>query len=379
MRNNKKRTGSLAVFYFVSLVVFLLFFFFTNDFGLVDIQKTAIVTAVGIDKDGEDFLLTTQIAVPQASKQGEQVEPVQIESRGKTVAEAFGEVNAKTGWYPKLVFCDVIVLGKTATEKNVFECLDYFLRNEYASDDCLLAATEGTAKEIISATTPIEKISGLAVEKVLSDHSARTGSVLPATLKSFATDYFSDGESGTMPVIRKEALEEGEENVFFASETALFSRGIMVGKLNARQTFALAAVKQKLRLAPYGTENAGSKYTLLVKKNSPKRELHIDERTQTSLKIRLKIVAGEDDVSTPHTVTELGSVGKIPRAVFDAAEKNLREEIESVFETGKQCECDVFDAVKLLKRRERDYYPAYKNDLLSRLSLDVEVKFSPLR
>ena len=42
--------------------------FFSNDFGLIDIEKTAIVTAVAIDlaEDGE-YQVTCQIAVPAAS------------------------------------------------------------------------------------------------------------------------------------------------------------------------------------------------------------------------------------------------------------------------------------------------------------------------
>ena len=37
-----------AAFYWI-LIIFLTGLFFTNDFGLVDIHKTSIITAVGID------------------------------------------------------------------------------------------------------------------------------------------------------------------------------------------------------------------------------------------------------------------------------------------------------------------------------------------
>ena len=54
------------------IALFLLFLisilFFSNDFGLIDIEKTAIITAIAIDKaeDG-DYLVTCQIAVPEAT------------------------------------------------------------------------------------------------------------------------------------------------------------------------------------------------------------------------------------------------------------------------------------------------------------------------
>ena len=55
--------GRLCLFLAAAVVLI----FFSNDFGLVDIQKTAIVLAAGIDREGEEFSLTAQIAVPKGS------------------------------------------------------------------------------------------------------------------------------------------------------------------------------------------------------------------------------------------------------------------------------------------------------------------------
>ena len=120
-------------------VLFVAILFFSNDFGLIDIQKTAIILAVGVDREEDSFIVTSQIAVPSASPDSKaSAEALQVETRGETVGAAIQKINEKTGWYPKLVFCNLILLGKSALEKDVFECLDYFLRNDYMSDDCLV-------------------------------------------------------------------------------------------------------------------------------------------------------------------------------------------------------------------------------------------------
>ena len=55
----------------IVIIFFLFTLFFSNDFGLIDIQKTAIILAAGVDKNEEGtFSVTAQIAVPQASKSG---------------------------------------------------------------------------------------------------------------------------------------------------------------------------------------------------------------------------------------------------------------------------------------------------------------------
>ena len=160
-----------AVRYYLVITALLLFFYFSNDFGLIDIQKSALILAVGIDREDTEFIVTTQIAVPQSSAQGKEAGAVQLESRGGTVADALSQINVKTGWYPKLVFCKLIVLGEETVKHNVFDALDFFLRDEYMSDSCLVAACEGTAKAILDTATPIDPISSVAAGKVLSAHA----------------------------------------------------------------------------------------------------------------------------------------------------------------------------------------------------------------
>ena len=66
MRKNKF-LHSLPLKLWLLLAAILVLTFFSNDFGLVDIQKTAIILAAGIDRTEEGFELTAQIAVPKGS------------------------------------------------------------------------------------------------------------------------------------------------------------------------------------------------------------------------------------------------------------------------------------------------------------------------
>ncbi len=201
---HKKNT----VRYYLFLIIALSFLFFTGDLGLIDVQKTAIVMAVGIDREEDTFIVTSQIAIPQSSKQGNASETVQLVSRGKTVADAFEEINVKTGWYPKLVFCRLIILGEKTTEKNVFDALDFFLLDEYLTDNCLLAACDGLAKDLLNVTALVDPSGSVAMQKVLSPHAERVGTVLPSTLREFSIGYFSDSRSAFLPLLKTQPQQE---------------------------------------------------------------------------------------------------------------------------------------------------------------------------
>lgn len=64
-----------SVRYYLIVAAVLIFLFFSNDFGLTDVQKTAIVMAAGIDREGPTFILTAQIAVPSPPTKGNRLRP----------------------------------------------------------------------------------------------------------------------------------------------------------------------------------------------------------------------------------------------------------------------------------------------------------------
>ena len=398
--------------YYLLIVLFLAFLFFTNDFGLIDTQKTAIVTAVGIDREGEEIILTSQIAIPQSSSQGKSTEAVQLVSRGKTVSQAFEDINAKTGWYPKLVFCKLIILGRKVAEQNVFDVLDFFLLDEYLTDDCLVTVCDGLAKDILDVPALVDPTSSLAIEKVLSTHAERVGTVHPTSLKEFSVGYFSESSSGLLPVLKKEkqkeplpsqgegasgnqqdeggqsgarqesqAPKDTQKTVFSAKETALFVRGLWKETLTAEEAFAVNAVIGKLRLASYSVAVNDATCTLTIKHNTPKIELRVNENENGhgSVKIHLTITAGVADYSKAVDLKKLTDVGDVPDGAFAAAEKKLTAELTSAYEKARAVGCDVFAIKERLVKYKNRKYQTYKEEFFNKTTLSVHVRFEGVR
>ena len=406
-----------TVRYYLIVAFLLVFLFFSNDFGLTDVQKTAIVMAVGVDREEDTFIVTSQIAIPQSSKQGQSAEAVQLVSRGKTIGEAFEEINAKTGWYPKLVFCNLIVLGEKAASENVFDALDYFLRDEYLSDNCFVAACDGLAKDILDTSALVDPSSSTAIQKVLSDHAERVGTVMPNTLKDFSIGYFSDSRSSFLPVVKKEpqqehidgSTSEGKDNstgqsgsqggaqgssqssggesgqkqqdkpVFSASETALFVRGKRVETLKTEETFALSAVLNKLRLAAYSVEREGKTCTLTIKHNAPKIKLETGEEDAFRLSIDLTMSAGILDFSKSQDLKSISDVGDVPKEFFTMAEQKLSAQIQTVYEKCRAAECDVFGVRERLVKYERRKFHKHEDTAFENTRAEVKVKFRNIR
>ncbi|MBQ8373979.1 MAG: hypothetical protein IJX98_00200 [Clostridia bacterium] len=379
-----------TVRYFLVIIAVILFSFFSNDFNLINVQSTAIVTAIAIDRENEEFSISAQIAIPAAkSSSGKSDSQGQsggsgggngsfasIEGKGGTIAQAIEAINGKTGWYPKLVFCRLLILGQSLCESNVFDALDYFLRGEYVAHDCLLAAAEGKASEILAAKTPLGSTSSLAIEKVLSDQAMRVGASLPNTLREFSISYFSAAKSGYMPIVKKE--KEGEDEIVSASETALFIAGKQIGKLDKRETFALACIKTPLRLAGYSVENEGASNTLTVKNNRRKLKFFVDG-DQPKMEIKLTMYAGIADVSKSMPVEDIADIGDLPKGVLSVASEQLKAQLNGLIEKCRALSFDAFDAIGKLQKYEHKHFSTLKDSLIERMQVSLTVDFEGIR
>lgn len=372
------------------IVAAIILIFFSNDFGLVDIQKTAIVLAVGIDRDGEDFALTAQIAVPKGSDRTTGgTSSVEIEGRGATVPDCISDIYAKTGWVPKLVFCNLVLLGESAVQADVFSCLDFFLRNEYIPNSCQLAACEGSAGEMLSTTSAIDDTSALALSKLFSDAAKKSGYVMTTSLREFAVGYYGVSGSGYMPYVRAQTQEGSspggagsgtgssgssgspggteaqEEKVYSAEETAIFSGGRLAAILPREQTFAFSLLQGNVYTGSFQAD--GQTYVVLKNGGSVGLELADIPTATLSLELRVQLY-GTREASSPEEIAK----SMLTPEQEARAEEVLTGYLSGLWDTCVQTGCDLFELRTKLYRTSLAEYGQWKDSILSSAAVKIE-------
>ncbi len=401
------------------VVFFVVILFFSTDFGLIDIQKTAIILAAGIDRTEDGlFSVTAQIAVPEASKSGGAAQAIAVSGSGETVARAFQEINTKTGWFPKLIFCDLIVLGETVTKNNVFDCLGYFLRNEQMSDNCLLAACEGSARDALSASSPTEDMTALALQKILATEAKESGNISTVNLKDFAIGYFSPHKSGYMPFLYLLSPEEGgakseenaqsgaggqsaagkgkaergkalsaaaqggkdpssapqkEEKIFYGACTAVFYDGKLRAVLGQEESFALNLAVGKVRQATLQVPLPDGTVYALTLTNVRAKTTAREENGLPRLQVRLKAVARISDCTTPKDIENIAATNTVRQRLRRGAETILSDALATAFETCRRENCDIFGVADRMRKYHTAFYNACKDTLLQRTAATFEV------
>lgn len=382
----EKRKSGGKIIYFVIIFIACMFLFFTNDFGLVDIRKTAIITAVGIDKEDDGYKVSALVAVPGGSGEQKSTSEAVIGGSGGTVSFALSEIADKTGWVPKLVFCRSIIIGEEVANEGVMTVLDYFVRNEYMNDSCMVACAKGTAEEILSAAPSTEALVSVALSSVLGGEANQSGKAAVINLKDFAVGYYGEAASGYMPVI--EAVSSGKEtssestgggsgegsegekekssgggNIYRTTTTAMFVKGKKAEELTAEETFMYNVLRTKLRYAVFNVEADGKTYSLGLSRNSGDIRLKV-EGTAPKLEVNVKAFAAVADTDFSDSVEGISRSVVLPVGVKEAAEERMKEILGGIFSKCKSSGCDLFLVADKLKKFENKYYEAYKNDVL---------------
>ncbi len=414
--------GAVILYWVIFLA--LLGLFFTNDFGLVDIHKTAIVTAVGVDVEEEEVQVTAEIAVPQPSQSGDNIKYTQVQGSGINVADALNEINSKTGFYPKLQFCKLILLGESCRQEHLFNLLAGFYRKNFSELTALVAACEGKASDMLALKSETSDMTSEAITKVLSDEISKSANATPVNLKAIALTQYSKSASCYMPFVEANKAGTSEnggngENVggeggnqggsqggssgssgssgggesgssggsqssgassaqeqpmeFTARKTAIFSDGTFKGILDERQAFALAAIENDIRLAVLPCDADGVHYTLGLKNVKCGLELKVNGGApELTLSFKAKArVSGEDRPLEPEKIIYDDVV---PDNVLKGAKDALSERFNNLINTSKETDCDFLGIKELLYKKESKYYEAFKDDILTRMKVNFDIK-----
>ena len=395
MKQNKftRFLKALPMKLWLLLGIALAVFFFMNDFELVDIQKTAIILAAGIDRKETGYSMTAQIAVPKGvDRTTGGTSAVNFIAEGETIADCVADIYCKTGWVPKFVFCNLLVIGEETAKENVFDALDFFLHNEYMSDGCYVAVCEGKAEELLTSESAVDDTSSQAVAKLFNDTNTKSGKSTKMSLREFAIGYHSVTKSGYMPFIVQHKQEgsgsessggqsgsggggQQEQKIYCAERTALFYDGKQVGLLGPDETFAFCMMAGKMFNGYLLTEEDGKPVTLTVLDD--KAGVSLDTKGAPKITVQVDLTVRLFNRSIPAEIEDVARED-ISNELLENAKGTVEELVKKVFEATRESGCDLFKLNQSLYRSSKRKYEEWKG-LLSSVPATYEIKVKSAR
>ena len=396
----------------IAALFFVFVFFFSNDFGLIDIEKTAIITAIAIDSAENGYEVTAQIAVPEATDKNSENKKAQISGHGGTIGAAIKDIGDKSGWFPNLQFCNVLIVGEELTHRNVLKVLDYFSKTLRVQDSALVVTTDKKAKELLEVSTPLDNISSFALQKILLKNPGFDSDVAETDIKNFCIDYYSESRSSYMPIVKLNKQEtaatpdtgsgsgsgggsggsasgggagSGGTNsdgstLFNASSTALFYDGVKTGELNEEQTLALSALTDTFKgttieLLDVTTDGETKNFLITIFRCNPRITVDADEES-LNVKINLDVYCKIVDQNAEKSDVTYSKNVPLPDAVIEKANEFFTTHINELIEAEKNSGCDFLFLKRKLFQRRYKHYARYKDNFFSVMKHEINVSVS---
>lgn len=315
------------------LPLFLLCTLFSGcDFSTEELKNRLIVQAVGIDRTSDggvrvtlQTLNTEMSGNPNSgANPGDIINSITVE--GETVAEAISNASETVGKMPLLSQNRLIVFGRETAQKGLHGYLDYFVRNVQNRATVLVAVSDTTAEELVSAKMGESVLAADSVENILQAERFNSN-ILSRELYNFINKLDSDTADAVLPVLSVSGTQE--ESKIQMQSVAVFEKDCMRYERKDEDITALMLLSNEAQSGVFTVQNEAfsSETVLRIKHCRTTVNPSVENGTirfQAQVKLELDIIENKTD--TPFTVTEdyISATQKAAEAyITDLLQRNL--------------------------------------------------------
>ncbi len=402
------RHSRAKIYAFIILSIFI--FYITADYNAINIEKTALIVSLGIDKKEQAYSVTAQIAIPQASDKSAQNSESVITGEGETLYKAVAKIGEQTGWYPKMSFCNLIILGESVLEDDVMSVVDFFVRSYKVEDSSILCATKGSAKDLLASASPLDNISGFALSKIFVRDFNSASNVMTTTIKNFSIGYFSKSKSSYMPLVemiptddktttadsgfngssgesssgssgsKQEGGSSGGKDkhvIYDASTSVLFLNGKKVGEIKNEEALFFSLLYKKVNDASFSIKSHDSDgkegtYLIGITKATHSSKL-VFENDKPIFEVNLDLWLKVMDSNVSQSLNEISNLGKLNDETLYKAKEYATTKLESLFNNVKESQCDLFQYTDLLYKYHNNKYEDFKYTIKEEISPKIHI------
>ncbi|ASB88956.1 Ger(x)C family spore germination protein [Bacillus sonorensis] len=341
-----------------------------------EMNELAIVGAMGIDKAGDQKVVTTQIIDPGqvAAKQSKTVQtPVMTyQEKGNTIFQAVRRMSTETARELYFSHLRVLVIGEELAREGIGEILDVFSRDqEVRPDFFIVVAKDAKAENVLKVLTGLEDIPANKLFSSLETSEKMWAPSMTVTLDKLISDTASDGVQPHLTgLLMTGSMRKGENqaNVQEISQDvrlkyngiAVFKDDKLISWMNESNSKAVNYVLGNVR----GTVEE-------VPCSAGKRKIALEVirmKSNMGVKVANGLPRGTVQVHVEANIGEVQCKVKLMKSktiedVETRANEQLKKNIEEAIKTvQEQYKIDIFGFGEALHRSNPVYWKKVKNN-----------------
>lgn len=338
-------------------IILAIFAFNDEEIYKKDIRNRLVIQGIGIDIEKDNSYKVTLQAIDTnssaaASSDGASQPPLQVYTvKGNSIYTAIKTVTESEGKTPLYSQNRIIILGKSITEENMDNVIDFFVREVENSSSVYVAAAEKTAAEILQTKNGNEYVSARNLKNSIDsyEYDAR---IFATSLYELISRYNSASKDFAMPLLSVKE-QNGEKNVEI-SGTAVFSNTKYREKISKDDTIYLNIINNEVynTALSYSMED-NTRISLNVVKSKTKRTVSLRNGKPT-FKIMVTMNADISEISGGvSSLMKNSDIEEFKKRGEEYVEKQVKNVISTLH---NRYESDASGLARLLYICEQDFY-----------------------
>ncbi len=329
-----------------------------------EIADTAIIQAVGIDIENDEYIVTLQKFTSGGS--GGQT-PVDIgknnriilQERGKSISEALEKIGLQTGRELFLSANHVIVIGKTTAEQGIQPIVSFFNSNHQTKPDTHLLISKTTAADIVTLNLTQGIVPADNINRLLK-HNSFNSRIISTSLMDVVSALNNGFTDPYIPIA--ETLTDIDGNPALKLDgTAIFSGDKMTDSLSPVETIGLIFLNDNVDMLLIDVSEPDTG-TVSLRLNSSDTRFKV--RIENGLPVYTVIVKCEAAINqVVPTNGKDTSLSQLPQLEKNANLKIAQLMKNTIEKSIYKQNCDVFNLSKHLKQKQSDYWKTHREHL----------------
>ncbi len=338
-------------------IILAIFAFNDEEIYKKDIRNRLVIQGIGIDIEKDNSYKVTLQEIDTnssaaASSEGASQPPLQVYTvKGDSIYTAIKTVIESEGKTPLYSQNRIIILGKSITEENMDNVIDFFVRDVENSSSVYVAAAEKTAAEILQTKNGNEYVSARNLKNSIDsyEYDAR---IFATSLYELINRYNSASKDFAMPLLSVKE-QNGEKNVEI-SGTAVFSNTKYREKISKDDTIYLNIINNEVynTALSYSMED-NTRISLNVVKSKTKRTVSL-RNGKPVFKIMVTMNADISEISGGvSNAMQNSDIEEFKKRGEEYVEKQIKNVISTLH---NRYESDASGLARLLYICEQDFY-----------------------
>ena len=368
------------------LIVILLSFLLCGCYNYREINDLAIVSAVGIDKNKENYEVVAQIVNTQNNNKNANSNSSSsfyvYTDEGKTLQSAYRNIINNTGKFLYVSHLQLVVLSEEVAKDGIYDTLNLFMRDNDVRKQVLVIVSKKSSKETLETITSLINLNAENIKEILLSNERYIGTTKATTIEDIVSNYLSRKTEITIPSfdienIKKdddnidELKDSNESNTITYSGMSIFKKDKLLGYLNNKESLTLNIVNNEINnfLLNIKCDDEEEYYVIEVSNN--KSDLKYKKDLKFDLKFTGNGVLTEFNCKT--NVESYKSMEKIEKKTNEYLKKLIDDSITNV---KNEFNSDIFGFQNIIYKSNPKYYKKIKKTFYEEYfnNINVSVK-----